>query len=178
MDVGKEPKKVKAFKWNEKKVNKEEIYRDRIFSTVVNFFTEDNWSFSQIEDEPILRMKFKGKNGKWQCYAQVREAHEHFVFYSLGEVNVPENKRFAIAEFLTRANYGLIIGNFELDFSDGQIRYKTSIDIEDTELNSALIKQLVYANVLTMDKYLPGIMKVIYGEVSPQEAIAQIEGQS
>jgi hypothetical protein len=26
------------------------------------------------------------------------------------------------AEFITRANYGLIIGNFELDFEDGEIR--------------------------------------------------------
>jgi hypothetical protein len=35
---------------------------------------------------------------------------------------------------------------------------------------------LVYANVTMMDEYLPGIMSVIDGEVSPVDAIAQIEG--
>lgn len=30
------------------------------------------------------------------------------------------------AEFLTRANYGLVFGNFEMDMHDGEIRYKPS----------------------------------------------------
>ena len=80
---------------------------------------------------------------------------------------------------MTRANYGLIIGNFEMDFSDGEVRYKTSIDVEDEDeddrLSVALIKNLVYANVLTMDRYLPGVMSIIYGDVSPAQAIAQME---
>jgi hypothetical protein len=69
----------------------------------------------------------------------------------------------------------MIIGNFEMDFEDGEIRYKTSIDVEGDSLSSALIKRLVYANVMMMDAYLPGIMSVIYGDVSPEDAITQIE---
>jgi len=44
-------------------------------------------------------------------------------------------------KFLTRANYGMMIGNFEMDFTDGEIRYKTSIDVEGDKLSSALIKR-------------------------------------
>ncbi|HEY9605649.1 MAG TPA: YbjN domain-containing protein, partial [Allocoleopsis sp.] len=80
------------------------------------------------------------------------------------------------AEFLMRVNYGLILGNFELDFGSGQIYYKTTICTNDIHLNSALIERGVYANVWTMDKYLPGIMKVIYADVPAAEALAQIEG--
>jgi len=69
----------------------------------------------------------------------------------------------------------MIIGNFELDFVDGEIRYKTSIDVQGDFLSFELIKQLVYANVMMMDEYLPGIMSVIDGDVSPLDAIAQIE---
>ena len=76
-------------------------------------------------------------------------------------MNAPGERMAAVAEFITRANYGLIIGNFELDFSDGEIRYKTSLDVEGDRLSQALIKQLVYTNVLTMDQYLPGILAVL-----------------
>ncbi len=69
----------------------------------------------------------------------------------------------------------MIIGNFELDFTDGEIRYKTSIDVEGDRLTSALIRQLVYANVTMMDEYLPGIKAVVEGELSPEDAIAKIE---
>jgi len=147
----------------------------QFFEEIVNFFEEDGWPFVQIEGEPLLQMVFQGENGKWTCYAKARDDPEQFVFYSVCPVNTPDSKRLAVAEFLTRANSGMIIGNFEMDFEDGEIRYKTSIDVEDVSLSCALIKRLVYANVMMMDAYLPGIMSVIYGDVTPVDAIAQIE---
>ena len=78
----------------------------------------------------------------------------------------------AIAHFLTLTNYGLIIGNFELDLSDCEIRYKTSIDVEGDRLTPALIKRLVYTNVTMMDQYLPGILEQ---GVTPKAAICLVE---
>jgi len=147
-----------------------------IFDAVVRFFREDDWHFEQLPGKPILRLGFRGENGAWNCYAQAREAQHQFVFYSTLDVNVPPNRRQAMAEFLTRANYGLVIGNFEMDFNDGEVRYKTSIDVEGDRLTSALIKQMVYINVLMMDRYLPGIMSVAFGKADPAQAIAAIEG--
>jgi hypothetical protein len=115
----------------------------KILSAIVNFFTEDDWSFTKIQGEPILRMAFQGKNGKWTCYAKARTEQAHFVFYSICPVSVPESKRLAIAEFITRANYSTIIGNCELDFICGEIRYKTSINVEGSTLTFPQIKQLV-----------------------------------
>lgn len=70
----------------------------------------------------------------------------------------------------------MIIGNFEMDFADGEIRYKTSIDLEDANLTFSQIKRLVYTNVTIMDEYLPGIRSVIDGDAEAKDAIAQIEG--
>jgi len=148
----------------------------RIFEAIINFFTEDDWAYTKIQGEPTLRLAFQGQNGKWTCYAKAREQQQQFVFYSICPVKVPETKNLAIAEFIARANFGMIIGNFELDFTDGEIRYKTSIDVEGANLTFTQIKRLVYANVMMMDQYLPGIMSVIDSDVEPKDAIAQIEG--
>jgi hypothetical protein len=148
----------------------------KLLRTAITFFQTDGWSLSHIEEQTAIQTTFQGDNGQWNCYAQAREEQEQFVFYSVFPVAAPEDRRLAVAEFLTRANYGLVIGNFEMDFTDGEIRYKTGVDIEGDRLSPALVRQLVYANVLTMDMYLPGIMSVLYGDVSPAEAIAQIEG--
>ncbi|MGD1715693.1 YbjN domain-containing protein [Dapis sp. BLCC M172] len=146
-----------------------------IFQTVLNFFTEDDWPFTKIQGDSALRLAFQGKNGTWDCYAKVREPQQQFVFYSVCSVNKPENKRQAIGEFITRANYDMIIGNFEFDFTDGEIRYKTGIDVQGDRLSFALIKQMVYTNVMMMDQYLPGIQAVLSENLSPLEAITQIE---
>ncbi len=147
-----------------------------IFDTVTKFFNDDEWYFMQLGGKPILQMTFQGKNGKWTCYAQVNEEQYLFFFYSVCPVNTPEEKRPVVAEFITRANYGMKIGNFEMDYNDGEVRYKTSVDVENDRLSTVLISNLVYANVWTMDRYLSGLLSVIYSDVTPAEAIQKIEG--
>ncbi|MEQ9234516.1 YbjN domain-containing protein [Coleofasciculus sp. E2-BRE-01] len=149
-----------------------------IFEQIANFFTADDWTYTKIQGEPTLHLAFQGKNGTWTCYAKAREEEQQVVFYSICPIKAPKTKRRALGEFIARANYGMIIGNFELDFTDGEIRYKTSVDVEGSTLTFALIKRLVYTNIMMMDEYLPGITSVIKGDASPEDAIAQIETQT
>ncbi|NMB54984.1 MAG: YbjN domain-containing protein [Leptolinea sp.] len=148
---------------------------NELFPIIEKFFTDDEWYFIQLGNQPILQMTFQGKNGKWTCYAQIHEEQPIFFFFSICPVNVPEDKRQKMAEFLTRANYGLKVGNFEMDFSDGEIRYKTSLNVENDQLSGPIIRNLVYANLWTMDRYLAGILSVIYGNIDPAEAIKKSE---
>lgn len=148
-----------------------------IFAAALKFFEEDGWPYQVVKPQSTLQMQFQGENGQWSCFGFAKEQQEQFAFYSVCPVRPSEDKRLALAEFLTRANYGLALGNFELDFSDGEIRYKTSLDVEGDRLTSALIKHIVYSNVMMMDTYLPGIMLVIYGNATPEDAIARIENK-
>lgn len=158
-----------------------------IYESMAAFFKKDEWPATQIEGQTAMSMNFQGQNGRWGCLARVDQEKELVLFYSYCPVKAPEDKRPILADFLTRANYGLYIGNFEMDYNDGEIRYKTSVDVEGNksteegeaepvQLTFALMKRLVYDNVGVMDKYMPGIMAVIYGGASPTEAIAKVEG--
>jgi hypothetical protein len=137
---------------------------------IQGFFEQDGWEFEQLKDQSMLRLMAQGKTDKWTCYAQAN-AQRQFLFYSICPIAIPKPKRSKLAEFITRANYGMTIGNFELDYTDGEIRYKTSIDVEGEKLTSALIKRLVYTNVAMMDEYLPGIRAMIEAGLSAEAAI-------
>lgn len=150
---------------------------ETLFETVVRYFTQEEWYFLKMDSRPTLQMSFNGSNGKWLCYANVNEEKGFFSFYSVCPINVPEERRATVAEFLTRANYGLMIGNFEMDYRDGEVRYKTSLDVENSEINLALIGNLVNVNLLMMDRYLPGILMCIYGNETAEAAIQSIEGE-
>lgn len=149
----------------------------KAFETVGKFLEEDEWYPYRIEDRYIYKMTFAGDHGDTNCYAQVRTDLEQFLFYVVAPVKAEEAKRQAMAEYLTRANYGLRIGNFEMDFNDGEIRYKSSLDFEDVELSYPLIKRAIYPAVQTMDRYLPGIFTVIASDTPPAEVIDEIEGR-
>ncbi|WP_446399412.1 YbjN domain-containing protein [Coleofasciculus sp. C1-SOL-03] len=158
---------------NLEKIPKNKTSPRSIFEAMVNFFQEDNWHYVQLQGRSVLRLAFEGKNGKYDCYAQAIEEQQQFIFYSIGSIKIPKSKRRAVGEFLSRANYGMIIGNFELNFDDGEIRYKTSTNVKNQSLDSDTIKQLVYTNVKMMDEYLPGIIAVKSG-VSPADAIRDL----
>ncbi|MBX3001187.1 MAG: YbjN domain-containing protein [Caldilineaceae bacterium] len=148
---------------------------ESLWDTVIRFFVEDDWPVQQLGTEPILLSVFEGEHGRWNCLIRVAEEQDRVVFYSIVPEETPPDRRLAMAEFLTRANYGMLIGNFEMDFNDGEVRYKTSIDVEGDRLTSALMMQIVYANVRTMDRYLPGIQQMMETDRAPAEIIASIE---
>ncbi len=146
-----------------------------IFATVQQYFTEQKWPTAPLQEKSALQMNYQGDNGQWVCIAWVREEEQQFIFYSVCPIKVPEEKRPAVAEFVTRANYDLMMGNFEMGYETGELRFKTAIDLGRDQIDQALINQLVFGNVLLMDRYLPGIMNILQGNTSPEGAIAQIE---
>ncbi|HQE91601.1 MAG TPA: YbjN domain-containing protein [Anaerolineae bacterium] len=148
----------------------------RAFATLSQFLQDDGWYPQQLDEKTIHRVYFAGENGELRCYAQIRVDLEQFLFYVIAPVKAPENVRPLVAEYIARANYGLRIGNFEMDYTDGEVRYKSSLDFEGEVLTPQLIKNTMYPAVHTMDFYLPGLLSVMYGNKTPAEAIHSIEG--
>jgi hypothetical protein len=147
----------------------------RLLDRLTEFFRDEEWEYQVLENRSILRMGFSGENGHWPCYAQAREPQQQIVVYSISPLRVPPPLRATMAEFITRANYGLVVGNFEMDYEDGEVRYKTSLDVEDCEVTTELMRHIVYANVTSMDRYLPGIVAVLAGGTSPADAVNAID---
>lgn len=147
------------------------------FETIKQFFSEDEWFFIDMEDQDMLRLRMNhwGENGRFSCQAEFNDKHQIFYFFSYFPINVPEDKQAKMAEFLTRVNYGIRIGNFEMDYENGEVRFRTSLDFEDQVLNYALISNHVYPNVWMMDRYLPGLFAVVYSEKDPEEILKTIE---
>lgn len=148
---------------------------ENIQQQIEAFLTEDEWPYETLEDDIGLHARYGGENDEWSCYVLVDEEQSLLVFYSVLDVGVPPAMRNTIAEFIARANFGLILGNFEMDFSDGELRYKTSIDLTGIDLPKALIRSLLYTNVVVMDKYLPGIVGVLTDGMTPEAAVTLVE---
>ena len=147
----------------------------RVFDSVVAFLQEDDWRYEEIPGELAIRFSFSGKSARYECFGQANEDHEIFVFYSIVPIRVAEEQRQIVAELLARINYGLNIGNFELDMTDGEIRYKTSIDVEGGELTRRMVETLIAVNISTTDRYFSAFTDVLYAGVAPLEAVGRVE---
>jgi hypothetical protein len=126
-------------------------------------FVDNDWPFSEVRGAQVLVSDLSGPLGTWKFYAQVVDEQDLILFYSVCPLRVPAGRRPEVSQFLTGANYGLAAGNFELDFEDGEIRYKTALHIQGGGLDGTLVKRLVRSNGMAMESYLPGIGAVITG---------------
>lgn len=129
-----------------------------------SYFSAQRWTFEETQDQPVLRLAFDGQNGRFLCYAHAREDLHQVLFYSVYPTEVPEALRSDVAAMLMRANYDLTYGSFELDWDDGHLRFRTSLDVEGSELGPEMLRSLTLANVVTMDRIAPAIAAALGGE--------------
>jgi hypothetical protein len=148
-----------------------------MMEVVLRFFEEEQWNYQKLEGKPVIRAGFRGDHGTWVCFVRVDEEKKHFLFHSIMGMNIPLQYRAAVVEYITRVNYVLPLGNFEMDLDSGDIRFRTSLETPEGELSVAIVRGLVYANVHTMDHYFPGVMAVVHAGLSPEAAFARIEAQ-
>lgn len=136
--------------------------RGGLLHDLIAVFTEQGWPFDVVRGAPVLVSELSGPLETWKFFAQVIEEQRRIAFYSVCPITVPEGRRPEVADFLTRANYGLANGNFELDFEDGEIRFKTVLEVDES-LSPRLVKKVVRFNGLAMETYLPGIAALVTG---------------
>lgn len=154
----------------------------RLTDGVITFLDADGQTHSVQEesDYTLIRFIAEGRHSP-QLHSTIicREKAEIISMYTrFGyDADVPEPKLAEVSEYLTRANYGLVVGNFELDMDSGHVRYKTSMDLEGAVVEQVLFKNLIYSNLTTADRYHPGLLKLLWGDdMTARAAISLVEG--
>jgi hypothetical protein len=74
-------------------------------------------------------------------------------------------------EFLTRANYGLVLGSFDFDNSDGEAKFRVSYLMTDGRLEGETIRRLFSTAMGTANRYFGPYMKVLFAGETPTDAI-------
>jgi hypothetical protein len=147
-----------------------------LLSAVDEFLEGQGWPHEKLPDLDVISFAFQGDHERWVCYVEAQEEHERVVARSVVPYNLPAQRRPAAMEFIARVNYGLVIGNFEMDLEDGEIRFKTGIDVKGTTLTPVLVERFVIPNLYAMNTYLPGLEALVDdASASPAELVAGIE---
>ena len=131
---------------------------------------------THVPNLPVINLPIDSENGKLNMFIHSHEdAHRIFVYTRPQDLLIPINRIPALAEFLSRANYGLPLGNFEIDMNDGEINFKNSLDVTDGQLTIKMVQTLIVFSLECLNRYLPGIREVVNG-AEPKIAIETIDG--
>ncbi len=150
-------------------------YSTAIWEAIENFLQQDDWKYEAHTEHGVIScgvsLKSKAKSAK--IWFNVK--NDGFSILSVLPFSADDDTKAAAAEFITRANYGMVHGNFEMDFNDGEIRFKTAHFAGETVPAYEQIRFLLYMNVITLERYSDSLMKVIFGMADPAEAVKAVE---
>ncbi len=153
---------------------KPNLTQSPLLESARNYLEKNEWNFEVLSDHSTIALGFEGVNGEWHCMIQTRELEEQMIFYSSLSENISSNRIETMMRFITMANYRLVVGNFELDVTDGELNYKTALDLESVTLNNDMIRNIIHTNLATFDRHLPGVQIILNGG-STEEAMDAIE---
>ena len=86
-----------------------------------------------------------------------------------------EDHRLAMAEFLTRANWNMRNGNFELNMLDGEIRYKAYVHVGDQAPDMGAARLATMLPFLMINRFGDAIIDVLFGFKTPREAFESVQ---
>ncbi|MES2734070.1 MAG: YbjN domain-containing protein [Bacteroidota bacterium] len=99
---------------------------------------------------------------------------QRLIMYVAYRAKASQKRWEAMSELITRINFGLLGGCFEMDSEQGEVRYRDGLLLITPKVEIKLLKALVATTLRDAMTYHPVIESVAAGH-SPTQAIADVE---
>ena len=153
-------------------------YSMDIVKAIRTILDKDEWHYNFDSDDGVIKFGLKLSTKLKRLDYVIRIRDDNYTVYAVSPLNADESDAemmARMAEFVCRANYGLKNGNFEFDFRDGEIRYKSHVDCEDMLPGEETIRNSISIPHGMFKRYSPGIVDIVFGDTSAEDAVERCE---
>jgi len=142
------------------------------FEKLVEHCESKNLQYTLSREKKRIRFNYSRPNVLYKCNLSICNDDDFFqVDIFLPVIANDEKMRPSLLEFFTRANFGLVMGGFQVDLRDGEICYHIGYLIPESGLFDETITRLVSVAMNTSDRYFSGIMRTLFGGETPEDAV-------
>jgi len=149
----------------------------KVTDAVREYFDRQKWKYRYDEETGTFGMLIKTRYEEMDaCMLRAVVRHEsRFTTLVTYPFRVPEEKRVLAARYISRVNYQLLLGCFELDFSDGELQYKTTCLLGDVRPEPEQVRRYIEVCIQMAEEYAPSLMDLIFRDVPPEEVFKELE---
>lgn len=152
-------------------------YNETIAKRIDTYLREQDWAFEFEEIGGVFTME-ADLSCKLRTALVVYQVTENgFLCYTTIADEAPAEMRATVGEYLHRANYGLPNGNFEFDYDEGSIHYKTYFECPDGEPTTKQLEDSVAIGLTVFDHYGNGLYELLKGGSLARRLIVKMEEQ-
>lgn len=147
-------------------------------SLIKSFFEDCKWNYEFDEDKNVFttNINMGGIIGLLRIYIFVRDTD--YRVYTILNSNAEKNVYTRVAEYLHRVNYGVHDGNFEFDYRDGEIRYKTYVNFEGITLSPGIIEDSIFVTIFMFEKYGKNLFRAMLENEDVESLVRDAEKEN
>ncbi|UNT92943.1 YbjN domain-containing protein [Allobaculum sp. Allo2] len=142
-------------------------YAEETHKWVLDAFEEIGIHKFDDTNDGLIRFSMLVPKSKFRAYDfAIRLCDHTLTMYMIAPFRGDDSDRkmmTKLAVLQTNANYGLRNGNFEMDLRDGEIRYKTYINLENSTVNPDVLDDAIHMSIAAFDVYGKDMAKIVYG---------------
>jgi len=150
-------------------------YSRLLADRVQEYLDSQNWKYQFSEDTGVFSLSLNMKSKLQTMTLRVSLAKNGIRTYGYPPLKAGEENLSRICEYLTRVNYGLSYGNFELDYSDGEVRYKSSHYCGDEVPSLDVVEFIVDMPIFMWNRYGDGFVNLLFADGSPEDEVEKAE---
>ena len=138
-----------------------------------------SYNVSEGKVSPYFELDYSVNNLRMKIILDQKEDTGQVFAYFISPALIPEERRSEILALMNWLNWNwIMVGNFEMDPRDGELRARISMDIEGSELTDTMVYNIIACGIHLMDKHFPNFMEVCYGHSSADDIIKRITSEN
>lgn len=118
------------------------------------YLENQQWHYTQYQPKADdaqqtmhLSLRMRHKQAECGYLFRIQEKNGLLAVYGILPFLIPDTHQSAAMLLITQINYDMIIGNLEMDVSDGEIRYKHAIDVDAVGIDNHIIEHVLQSVV-------------------------------
>lgn len=144
-----------------------------VYQMIKKHLDEKDFHYEADDDRLVLKLIVHGEDLPQPTFIEVDDDRELMSVLSPIPSRIPEERRVDAAVAVSVANYGMITGGFDLDMSDGEIRFRVSQTFRGMEMSDEAIGYTLAITFITTDKYNDKFFMLGKGLMSLEQFIEQ-----
>ena len=146
------------------------------YQAVIDYIESKNFSHTPYPEEEKVILTLSGKHANYRFVARITHDGEYLEVAAYYPFKVREEKlRLSASELITRANYCMPVGKFEMDMKDGEVRFHVTHVIEGGILSQEMVERHFMTSYFTIDRYFPAFMQHLHAGYTPEDAVFHAE---
>lgn len=145
------------------------------YASLCAMLDDINWKYDKDDENLFIDCSARGDDLPISIRIKFNTELQIVTLYSLLPFTVEESKRRIMAIAVSRANMGMIDGDFDYNDESGRIVFRLTASYSDSLLSKDMFQYILFVSCRTVDDYNDKFLTVSKNDMSIDQVISFVE---